>query len=129
LYKGLRHIKNSEQVLIDKNRVSFSTILAKINLQSGIVKFRFEIDYFLEYKSFFVSAIRSRLRFPGRKGIFLSGGMDSTAVLYFMGGEAGLNTENFFAYTSMPDSKYLRISFNEESSIYTLLLHKLTNMV
>ena len=104
---NLRHIKNSEQVLIDKNRVSFSTILAKINLQSGIVKFRFEIDYFLEYKSFFVSAIRSRLRFPGRKGIFLSGGMDSTAVLYFMGEEAGLNTENFFAYTSMPDSKYL----------------------
>ena len=107
LYKGLRHIKNSEQVLIDKNRVSFSTILAKINLQSGIVKFRFEVDYFLEYKSLFVSAIRSRLRFAGRKGIFLSGGMDSTAVLYFMGEEAGLNSEKIFAYTSMPDSKYL----------------------
>lgn len=107
LYKGLRHIKNSEQVLIDKNRISFSTIHAKINLQSGIVNFRFEIDYFLEYKSFFVSAIRSRLRFPGRKGIFLSGGMDSTAVLYFMGEEAVLNSEKVFAYTSMPDSKYL----------------------
>lgn len=107
LYKGLRHIKNSEQVLIDKNCIFFSTIHAKINLQSGTVNFRFEIDYFLEYKSFFVSAIRSRLRFPGRKGIFLSGGMDSTAVLYFMGEEAGLNTEKIFAYTSMPDSKYL----------------------
>jgi asparagine synthase (glutamine-hydrolysing) len=107
LYKGVRHIKNSEQVLINKTCISFSTFHAKINLQSGIVNFRFEIDYFLEYKSFFVSAIRSRLRFPGRKGIFLSGGMDSTAVLYFMGEESSLNTEKIFAYTSMADSKYL----------------------
>ena len=107
LYKGLRHIKNSEQVLINKNCISFSTIHSKIDLQSGIVKFRFEIDYFLEYKSLFVSAIKSRSRFAGRKGIFLSGGMDSTAVLYFMGKESSLNTGNIFSYTSIPDSTYL----------------------
>ena len=107
LYKGLRHIKNSEQVLINKNCIPFSTIHSKINLQSGLLNFRFEIDYFLEYKSLFVSAIKSRLRFAGRKGIFLSGGMDSTAVLYFMGKESSVNSEFLFSYTSIPDSKYL----------------------
>ena len=107
LYKGLRHLKNSEQLFINQKSNFSSTITSGVNLQSGVLNFRFEIDFFLEYKSLFVSAIRSRLRFAGRKGIFLSGGMDSTAVLYFMGEEPGLDNPKIISYTSIPDSKYL----------------------
>lgn len=107
LYKGLRHIKNSEQILFNQNGISFSTIDTRVELQNGIVNFRFETDYFLEYKSLFVSAVKSRLRFMGERGIFLSGGMDSTAVLRFIEKENAFVQENIVAYTSIPNPDYL----------------------
>jgi asparagine synthase (glutamine-hydrolysing) len=107
LYKGLKHVKNSEQLVFNQQGIFLSTVYAKVKLHNGTVNCRFEADYFLEYKSLFVSAVRSRMRFTGEKGIFLSGGMDSTALLYFMEKESTFDGGKIVSYTSIPDLNFL----------------------
>jgi asparagine synthase (glutamine-hydrolysing) len=107
LYKGLKHVKNSEQLVFNQQGIFLSTVYAKVKLHNGTVNYRFEADYFLEYKSLFVSAVRSRMRFTGEKGIFLSGGMDSTALLYFMEKESTFDGGKIVSYTSIPDLNFL----------------------
>jgi len=107
LYEDLMCLKNSEQIFVSSKGKIISQFENKINLSKRVLCFKFEQDYFLEYISLFASAIKTRINYVRANGLFLSGGLDSTAILYFMSNETLVGSGEIVSFTSVPNLDYL----------------------
>jgi asparagine synthase (glutamine-hydrolysing) len=67
-----------------------------------VIKFRDELDYSHLLSSFFSQSVRSKIRGWNSVGVFLSGGLDSTAVAYFVLKELHYRGDILKSFTSFP---------------------------
>jgi asparagine synthase (glutamine-hydrolysing) len=90
---------------------SFSLIDFNLNVEKfkfvnfnnlPVIKFRDELDYSYLLSSIFSQSVRSKIRGGDSVGVFLSGGLDSTAVAYFALKELYFRGENLKSFTSFP---------------------------
>lgn len=107
LYEDLMCLKNSEQIFVSSKGEIISQFEHKITLSSRVLCFKFEQDYFLEYVSLFTTAVKTRINYVRANGIFLSGGLDSTAILYFMSKESIVGNGEIVSFTSVPNLDYI----------------------
>jgi|LakMenEpi03Aug12_release.lakeMendotaPanAssembly.Ray.scaffolds.fasta_scaffold96423_3 asparagine synthase (glutamine-hydrolysing) len=64
------------------------------------VRYKYEVDYILQFHSLFAGAIKSRISKLDRAGVFQSSGLDSNAILYFTAKEMEYKNKDINTYTS-----------------------------
>jgi asparagine synthase (glutamine-hydrolysing) len=121
ILKNIHHVLPGSYIAVDAhmNQIK-STILTE---PRQAIRFKYEKDYFLAFKSLLADAVIQRMGHVKKAGLFLSSGLDSTTVLYFISNAAKAN-QQIITYTSVPsfrDERDCSETISEEPMVRQLL--------
>ncbi len=131
LEKKILYVKNGTAITCSEN-YHMKELFYKSSMIGGALKYRFEEDYFIEFRSTFSNAVLARNRSVRGSGIFLSSGFDSTAIAFFLNFQTSKTATKLFSFTSYP--YYLKVLNGlepqrvDETIRLTNLLPELSNL-
>lgn len=131
LFKGISFLHPSSSIVIDKQlnyvttRIKFLTYTPKLN-------FKFERDYFFEFRSTFQITLKNKVLAKGDLGIFLSGGYDSFLIAKSSDLHLRQTGKNLYSFTRSPievTSKYVIVPDKDEFEVIRHLQKDFTHTI
>jgi asparagine synthase (glutamine-hydrolysing) len=101
LYKHVFFLPPSTSIRINK-QLRYKNEQIELFNKAVRVKFQFEIDYFLEFRSCFQIALKNKISNKGNVGVFLSGGLDSVLIAKSSDLQFRLNNQLLCSFTRSP---------------------------
>jgi asparagine synthase (glutamine-hydrolysing) len=131
LFEGIYHLKSSSLIKICQGssleQVAYWELKPRIS-----IRYKFHEDCFQEFFSLIHQAVATRLRDCSRIGIFLSAGLDSTAIAYFSALFLKYKNKTLYTFTSFPqyndDTYGLEDSRSREDIYVKLFLEYFENV-
>ena len=101
LFKGVSFLHPSSSIEIDKH-LNYVTARTNFLKNTSKLNFKFERDYFLEFKSSFQIALKNKILGKGDFGILLSGGYDSFLVAKSADLQFRQTEQKLYSFTRSP---------------------------
>ena len=102
ILENMHHVLPGSYIAVDAHMNQIKSTILTESRQA--IRFKYDKDYFLAFKSPLADAVIQRMGHVKKAGLFLSSGLDSTTVLYFMSNAAKAN-QQIITYTSVPSFK------------------------
>ena len=121
ILKNMHHVLPGSYIAVDAQMNQVKSTIPREPRQA--IRFKYEKDYFLAFKSLLADAVIQRMIHVKKAGLFLSSGLDSTSVLYFLSNAANAN-QQIITYTSVPsftDQRDCAETISEEPLVRQLL--------
>jgi asparagine synthase (glutamine-hydrolysing) len=104
IYEGIYQLPPATSLVLNSKGIHKEKYWDPLELKT--IKFKTDYEYDEAFRDIFSKAVKAKTRTSGKVGLFISGGLDSSAVGAIAARELALENKKLKAYHSLPISNY-----------------------